>query len=156
MLMLILTLTNRGSGAQAMTTGTAAPAHRHLQQGACAAAEMSSSTAAINAQCCGADDAECAGGLPSSCDAGCAATFLPFWAACGSVMQGAADYSSVVALCEAQLAVEQSSAYQCSCAKGWRGSHCADKDGGGSSQVRHRVMHTCASIHAPPRFVRAR
>jgi hypothetical protein len=28
--------------------------------------------------------------------------------------------------------------------------------GGGSSQVRHRVMHTCASIHAQPRCVRAR
>jgi hypothetical protein len=117
---------------------------------------MSSSTAGINIQCCGVDDAQCADGLPTSCDAGCAAVFLPFWDSCGSAMQGAADYSSVVALCEAQLAVEQSSAYQCSCAKGWRGSHCADKDGGGSSEVRHRVMHTCASIHAPPHFVRAR
>jgi hypothetical protein len=130
------------NGGTCTTTSTTAPAHRHLQEKTCA-------TAGINTQCCGADDAQCADGLPTSCDAGCAAVFLPFWDSCGSAMQGAADYSSVVALCEAQLAVEQSSAYQCSCAKGWRGSHCADK-------VRHRVMHTCASIHAPPRFVRAR
>ena len=94
---------------------------------------MSSSTAAINVQCCGADDAECAGGLPTSCDPGCAAVFLPFWASCGSAMQGAADYSGVVALCQAQVAEEQGSKFHCACAKGWSGTLCTEPTGCDSS-----------------------
>ena len=114
------------NGGTCTAASTAAPAHRHLQQGTCATAKMSSSTAAINVQCCGVDDAECAGGLPTSCDPGCAAVFLPFWASCGSAMQGAADYSGVVALCRAQVADEQASGFQCACAQGWSGTLCTE------------------------------
>jgi hypothetical protein len=133
------------NGGTCTATGTA-----HLQKGTCATAEMGSSTAAINAQCCGADDADCAGGLPTSCDAGCAATFLPFWASCGSAMQGAADYSGVVALCEARIAAEQGTAYQCACEAGWSGVNCDHSTGCDSSPcgahgscVAQGAEHTC-------------
>jgi hypothetical protein len=128
------------NGGTCTATSTSAPAHHYLQQETCIAADMSSSTTTINAQCCGADDAECAGGLPTSCDAGCAASFLPFWASCGSAMQGAADYLGVVALCETWVAEQR--AYQCACAKGWQGSNCADKNVSGFELVNSKVAIT--------------
>ena len=52
--------------------------HRHLQD-ICTGATVTARTGEINAQCCGTDDTACAAGIPTSCDSGCAAAFLPFW-----------------------------------------------------------------------------
>lgn len=52
--------------------------HRHLQD-TCTGKSVAVRTEEINAQCCGADDIACAAGIPTSCDSGCAAAFLPFW-----------------------------------------------------------------------------
>ena len=52
--------------------------HRHLQD-SCTGASLVARTEEIDAQCCGTDDSACAAGIPTSCDSGCAAAFLPFW-----------------------------------------------------------------------------
>ena len=75
--------------------------------------------AQINDQCCGEDDHACVKGTPTSCDAGCAAVFLPFWRDCQRVLTSE-GLSTVVALCEA------APAYQCICADGWSGVESCD------------------------------
>ena len=80
---------------------SAAPA----QVAACGA-DVARTAAAINEQCCGSDDAACSSGVPTSCDAGCAGVFLPFSRDCPEV---ALPFASVVALCEATVAVASGS-----------------------------------------------
>jgi hypothetical protein len=76
--------------------------------GKCDASTMASYAAEIDAQCCGADNAACSRKVPTSCDVGCAAVLLPFWADCFESIQfwdssaAAADFEKVVALCEAR------------------------------------------------------
>ena len=75
--------------------------HRILQSKDCSLKAVGAKTALINDECCGADDEACSEkGVPSSCDAGCAAVFLPFWHSCGSLFDSA-TYEPVVALCDA-------------------------------------------------------
>jgi hypothetical protein len=44
--------------------------------------EFQRNAAAINAECCDEPDEDCSGGLPSMCNAGCAAVLLPVYQAC--------------------------------------------------------------------------
>ena len=76
--------------------------HRILQsKGRCSLAQMGATTALINQECCGDDDKACSSkGVPTSCDAGCAQVFLPFWNDCGSLFDNA-TYRPVVELCQA-------------------------------------------------------
>eukprot|EP01046_Picozoa_sp_COSAG06_P009032 COSAG06_NODE_466_length_15349_cov_53.328262_2_plen_219_part_00 len=45
----------------------------------CDATSLPSRTAAITAECCDEPTEDCTGGSPHTCNAGCAAIFLPFW-----------------------------------------------------------------------------
>ena len=64
----------------------------------CATAEMHRTITNMNAQCCGADDAVCSGGMPTSCDAGCASVFLPFWKTCGWQLGSEQEYANLVSV----------------------------------------------------------
>eukprot|EP01049_Picozoa_sp_SAG25_P013151 SAG25_NODE_1956_length_2101_cov_21.696304_2_plen_148_part_00 len=105
----------------------------HPSATTCEAGQLKTAIAEINTQCCGADDAACVNGLPRSCDAGCAKVFLPFWDSCGWELGSAEEYASVIALCEARVADEESGngdqAYECTCAEGWRGLQCENPTG---------------------------
>ena len=95
-------------------TAVAATTHRALSEHpsatACEASQLQTSTMEINEQCCGANDVACVHGVPRSCDAGCAAVFLPFWDSCGWELGSAKDYAKIIALCEARAASEKSGA----------------------------------------------
>jgi hypothetical protein len=93
------------------------------QQHPCDMSTIASQSAAINRECCGAGDAACAGGVPASCDTGCAAVFLPFWASCGSVFPGAASYTPVVTMCHSPTPIMAVS-FTCSCVANWQGDLC--------------------------------
>ena len=88
--------------------------------GFCALQDMTQRTAEVNAHCCGSDDGTCSGGIPTTCDAGCAAVFIPFWDQCGAAFaNGGVDFLGVLALCE-----ERKRGYMCACAQGWDGIDC--------------------------------
>jgi len=60
--------------------------------------------------------------MPSSCDAGCAAVFLPFWTNCRYALGSSGDsYRGVVNLCEASVDM---TSYRCECTGGWSGQEC--------------------------------
>ena len=77
-------------------------------------------TTAIHIECCGTDDAARNDWKPTSCDAGCAATFLPFWAECAEKVQWG-DMSSAVALCGG---VPGYAVAVCECDTYYHGSQC--------------------------------
>ena len=62
-------------------------------------------TEAVNSACCGPDDGACTAGTPSTCDAGCAAAFLPFWGACERNFSPTLGvFDGVVTMCRATSA----------------------------------------------------
>jgi hypothetical protein len=80
--------------------------HRRAQagdgygEGACS--DLESRSAEVNQVCCDEPEEDCTGGYPHSCNAGCAATFLPFWEACRTVLgKSSSNFEPVVALCTA-------------------------------------------------------
>ena len=110
---------------QTVAGGGGSRRRRQLQNdpknpGSCALQDMTQRTAEVNAQCCGSDDGTCSGGIPTTCDAGCAAVFIPFWDQCGAAFaNGGVDFLGVLALCE-----ERKRGYMCACAQGWDGIDC--------------------------------
>ena len=78
--------------------------HRRAQAAArrCKPADLAARTAEITAECCDAPGEDCTGGTPHTCNAGCAAAFLPFWAECRSALgEGRGRFEVAVARCEA-------------------------------------------------------
>jgi hypothetical protein len=73
--------------------------HRRTQKGVCG--QISSRAAAVSAECCDEPSEDCSGGVPHTCNVGCAAVFLPFWADCGAQLGPNPEYLSVVTMCEA-------------------------------------------------------
>jgi hypothetical protein len=95
--------------------------HRRAQAGAgyggagstCSAADLPSRTDAITAECCDEPSEDCTGGYPRTCNAGCAALFLPFWDDCHSALgKDSRNFEPVVALCEASALVAPTLAEQ--------------------------------------------
>jgi hypothetical protein len=68
--------------------------------------------------------------VPTSCDAECAAVFLPLVNSCGNVLSQFLEpnaQQSLVAQCQASqslVAGGTGGSYQCACARGWTGAHC--------------------------------
>ena len=78
--------------------------HRRTQSGeaSCDADELSWRMGDINHECCDEASEDCSGGYPHSCNAGCAAVFLPFWAECHAALgKDSPNYEPVVEMCEA-------------------------------------------------------
>jgi len=70
-----------------------------------AACELADRTHALDAECCEGAGQDCSGGTPSSCNQGCAAVVLPFWADCQEAL-GPQSYlvAGLVDTCRATLA----------------------------------------------------
>jgi hypothetical protein len=80
--------------------------HRRAQagdgsgEGTCS--DLESRSAEVTQVCCDEPEEDCTGGYPHSCNADCAATFLPFWEECRTVLgQESQRFESVVAICTA-------------------------------------------------------
>jgi hypothetical protein len=89
--------------------------HRRAQSGeaSCDADELSWRTGDINRECCDEASEDCSGGYPHSCNAGCAALFLPFWAECQAALgKDSQNYEPVVEMCEAAAGAAPSLAQQ--------------------------------------------
>jgi hypothetical protein len=56
---------------------------------------------AVNVECCNEPSEDCSSGTPTTCNAGCAGVFLPFWADCGAQLPSSASFLPVVARCQA-------------------------------------------------------
>eukprot|EP01047_Picozoa_sp_COSAG01_P008984 COSAG01_NODE_363_length_18113_cov_45.041690_10_plen_752_part_00 len=90
-----------GTGAVSGGTGTHG-GHRRAQGGDSSCANFNSRANAVQIECCNEPTEDCSSGAPSSCNADCAAVYLPFWADCGAhLTTNLALYQSVVAQCQA-------------------------------------------------------
>lgn len=63
--------------------------------------------ALANSECCNDKTEDCSSGAPATCDASCAAVFLPFWRECGAALgddwHRSAALTGVVTECEAAV-----------------------------------------------------
>jgi hypothetical protein len=73
---------------------------RYLQQSGAPCGNMASRAQTVQARCCDEPTEDCSGGYPRTCNTGCAAVFLPFWAECGSLLGSAVVYQQTVSLCQ--------------------------------------------------------
>eukprot|EP01047_Picozoa_sp_COSAG01_P087719 COSAG01_NODE_20310_length_960_cov_1.006969_1_plen_277_part_01 len=71
---------------------------RYLQTGG-QCANMAARAQSVQARCCDEPTEDCSSGYPRTCNAGCAAVFLPFWAECGALLNNAAVYQQTASLC---------------------------------------------------------
>ena len=71
--------------------------------GAC---QMAAQSDAINVECCDEPSEDCSNGFPRTCNAGCAALFLPFWRDCQAALgpHAAANFRSTATQCRASAA----------------------------------------------------
>jgi hypothetical protein len=100
--------------------------HRRRAQSSqqqCSASNFQVRSADINLACCGSQSGEndrCSGGVPSSCDARCAAAFLPVVDECRGTMEQlllSAKLRHLEAQCTARVG-------NCACSAGWIGARC--------------------------------
>ena len=80
--------------------------HRRVQAGGDgyggSCGDAAGHSAQITAECCDEASEDCTGGYPHTCNAGCAAIFLPFWTDCRSALgKDSSQFEPAVALCEA-------------------------------------------------------
>eukprot|EP01047_Picozoa_sp_COSAG01_P047772 COSAG01_NODE_4595_length_4890_cov_3.789814_2_plen_1402_part_01 len=74
-----------------------------VQAGAASCGDISSRTHAVNDACC-RDTCNCVGGLPTTCSAGCAQHFLPFWSDCRDILQTSLSFfQPVLTKCQATV-----------------------------------------------------
>jgi hypothetical protein len=132
--------------------------HRRVQEGQCTLAQFSAQVPALNGVCCDDPGERCSGGMPTSCDAECAAVFLPLVDSCGNVLSQFLTPKAqqrLVVQCQASqslVAGGTRGSYQCACEDGWSGAHCDHAtgcDGGpcgqhGTCTVRAQGSHECA------------
>ena len=76
--------------------------HRRAQAGGGICSDLESRSAEVTQVCCDEPEEDCTGGYPHSCNAGCAATFLPFWEECRTALgKSSSNFEPVVELCTA-------------------------------------------------------
>jgi hypothetical protein len=64
--------------------------------------DVTTSSVAVTTTCCDEPSEDCSSGVPSSCNAGCAAVFIPFYNDCGGLLGPALDmYAPLLAQCQA-------------------------------------------------------
>eukprot|EP01043_Picozoa_sp_COSAG02_P060240 COSAG02_NODE_7829_length_2831_cov_1.499268_4_plen_338_part_01 len=76
--------------------------HRRTQSTrVCKMADLPGRTDEVTNECCNEPGEDCSGGYPHTCNAGCAAVFLPFWDECRAVLgQASSQFEPVARLCE--------------------------------------------------------
>jgi hypothetical protein len=102
--------------------------HRRVQDGQCTLAQFNAQAPALNSVCCTDPGESCSEGMPASCDAECAAVFLPLVDSCGNVLSQFLEpkaQQSLVAQCQASRGLAATGSYRCTCASGWSGENCA-------------------------------
>jgi hypothetical protein len=152
--------------------------HRRAQSGeaSCDSDEVSWRTGDINRECCNEPTEDCSSGYPRTCNAGCAALFLPFWTECRSTLgKDSRNFEPIVAMCEAAAGAAPSLARQlnvaCSdgtpaaecvpdCCEGLHGSLMLLNIEGHDSKFACELRHGLYSWVGPavrdsPRFLRA-
>jgi hypothetical protein len=96
-----------GAQGQDGAAPAAAAQPRQLQEdGPSACGDLRARVDRVTAECCDEPSEDCSAGVPSGCNPGCAALFLPFWSDCettmgGSKFKGSQPFEPLVALCEA-------------------------------------------------------
>lgn len=81
-------------------TSVSGGGHRRTQT-ACSPDNFNTRAAQVTAACCDEASEDCTGGYPHTCNEGCAAVLLPFWADCQLALgKAAAHFEGTVALCE--------------------------------------------------------
>ena len=102
--------------------------HRRAQStGACDATTLSSHTDAITAECCDGPEEDCSGGYPHTCNAGCAAIFLPFWDECRLTLgKSISVFEPTALLCEevASTGLSIAERLNVECSDGTAGADC--------------------------------
>ena len=103
--------------------------HRRAQsaEASCDSDELSWRTDDIDRECCDEPSEDCSSGYPRTCNAGCAALFLPFWAECRTALgKGSQHFEPVVAMCEAAASDAPSLARQLNvaCSDGTPAAQC--------------------------------
>jgi hypothetical protein len=98
-----------GGGGGGGTGDVAGGGHRRAQAGGrskCAAEDLQRRADEVHLGCCDEPGEDCTGGTPRTCNAGCAAIFLPFWHDCSVALgeDGAEVFLPVVDLCTAAAA----------------------------------------------------
>jgi len=90
----------------AACSGHTGGGHRRAQAGGggyggdVSCADVTRRSAEVTARCCDEAGEDCSGGHPHTCNAGCAAIFLPFWTDCRSALgKDSSAFEPVVALC---------------------------------------------------------
>ena len=79
--------------------------HRRAQSSGCRMADLPARTTEITDECCNEPDEDCSGGYPHTCNAGCAAIFLPFWDECRLTLgKDSSQFELAAALCRATVA----------------------------------------------------
>ena len=56
--------------------------HRRAQATSCSQSDIATRSQAITTACCAEAGEDCSGGLPTTCNADCADTLMPFWEEC--------------------------------------------------------------------------
>ena len=98
--------------------GSGGKGHRRAQTGTCIAEDLAARSQEIDTVCCDLPGEDCTGGTPHTCNAGCAAIFLSFWAECRSALgEDSGRFEDAVALCEAVTSTTPSSATSLSLAE---------------------------------------
>lgn len=103
--------------------------HRRAQSAdaSCDSDEVSWRTGDIDRECCDEPSEDCSSGYPRTCNAGCAALFLPFWAECRTALgKSSQHFEPVVAMCEAAASDAPSLARQLNvaCSDGTPAAQC--------------------------------
>ena len=100
-------VTLRGPGYSGMTGNSAlghwhGHGHRRMQAKTCG--NLNARAADVTQICCDEPTEDCTSGSPASCNAGCAAIFLPFWTDCGDLLDTMQGHYALFAATAASLA----------------------------------------------------
>jgi hypothetical protein len=119
--------------------------HRSLQ----ATCSVNTRAAEVQVECCNEPTEDCSSGAPISCNAGCAAIFLPFWADCQQQLgSSASQYLNIVQMCRDSVgcgidAMANMTAECCT------GGHRRTQGGSGCTALMSDCTIECEAVYLP-------
>eukprot|EP01047_Picozoa_sp_COSAG01_P066875 COSAG01_NODE_9322_length_2484_cov_1.684696_1_plen_794_part_01 len=109
---------------------------------------LNTRAAEVQAACCNGPAEDCSSGAPASCNAGCAATFLPFWTDCSQQLGSTANqYLNVVHMCRNAVGcgLDAMANMTFLCCEG----HRRMQDGIGCAALMHNCTIECKAVYLP-------